>query len=67
VKRSSIVVVGLATSLVASNVWSLFQAVDSGVTATYRDVSLQEHHEALTQAFAVVPSNNSIRAGKGLI
>ena len=41
------------------------QALDSGVTATYRQASLEEHHEALAQAFSVFPVTarpNSTRA-----
>jgi len=45
----------LALALVVSNSWWLYGAIDRGVTATYREVTLQEHHEALAQALAILP------------
>jgi hypothetical protein len=55
VKRSTLLVAGLSTALVVSNAWWLYVVFDAGVTATYRDASLQSHHEALSQALAVLP------------
>jgi hypothetical protein len=55
VKRSTIAIILLSLALVLSNGWWFLQVLDSGVTATYRQASLEEHHEALAQAFSVFP------------
>jgi hypothetical protein len=54
--RKSTVAIGvLAASLIGSNAWWAYHALDSGVTLMYADASLQEHHEALAQALAILP------------
>ena len=45
----------LVLALIGSNGWWAYQALDAGVTATYLDVALQDHHEALAQALAILP------------
>ena len=45
----------LTIMLVASNTWWAYQLVGAGVSATYRDQSLQEHRGALAQALAILP------------
>ena len=53
--RSTVIIVTLSVALVLSNLWWLYYAFDSGVTATYQAVSLQDNHDALAQALAVLP------------
>lgn len=54
--RKPIVVIWiLVTALFASNALWAYWAVDTGITATYRDQSWQDHHEALTEALAIAP------------
>src|SRR6266446_7395912 len=55
VKRSTIVIVLLAIALVVSNGWWFFQMLDSGISSTYRETTLEDHHAALMQAFAALP------------
>ena len=54
-KRSTIAIVLLSIALVVSNGWWLYHMLDSGITSTYRDVTLEDHHVALVQAFAAFP------------
>jgi hypothetical protein len=64
-KRSTIAIVLLSVALVVSNGWWFFQALDSGISATYREATLEEQRAALVQAFAafpVVARANSTRA-----
>jgi hypothetical protein len=55
VKISTLSIVLLAGALVVSNAWWFYQALDAGITATYRDVSFRDNEEALAQAIAVIP------------
>lgn len=54
-KRSTIAIIFLSLALLLTNGWWFWQVLDSGVTATYRQAALDEHHEALAQAFSVFP------------
>jgi hypothetical protein len=47
-------VIGLALALVGTNAWWLYRAIDSGVTAMYREQTCTEHQEALVQSLAVI-------------
>jgi hypothetical protein len=38
-----------------SNIWWIYQSIDSSVTASYREDSCQDNHEALAQALAILP------------
>lgn len=54
-KRSTIMVAILTFSLVGSDAWWAYKLVDAGVTATYREVSFDDHRRALVVALAVLP------------
>jgi hypothetical protein len=55
-KVSTVTIIVLAVALIASNLWWAYAAVDSGVTATYREQAFQEHRKALAELIAVVPA-----------
>lgn len=48
------ILVILAVLLVVSNGFWLYHSLDNGITATYREVSLQENQEALAQALQII-------------
>ena len=52
---SKVTILVLAVTLVASNAWWLFHALNTGITLTHQDVSLQDNKEALAQALAILP------------
>ena len=54
-KRSGFVVVALVVILVGSNAWWAYRLLDAGVSATYREVSLENHRTALGQVLAIIP------------
>jgi len=54
-KRSVLVIIALAVLLVASNAWWAYRLLDTGVSATYREVSLENHRAALGQILAIIP------------
>jgi hypothetical protein len=54
--RAGITIGMLTFALLLSNGFWLYHAIDSGVTATHRDVSFQDHRVALTQALAILPA-----------
>ncbi len=54
-KRLVLVILALAAILVASNVWWAYRLIDAGVSATYREVSLENHRTALRQTLAIIP------------
>ena len=54
-RRSVLVIVALAVLLVASNAWWAYRLLDAGVSATYREVSLENHRTALGQILAIIP------------
>ena len=53
--QTRVLIIVLSLALLASNAWWFYQALDAAVTASYREVSFQEHQEALTQALALIP------------
>ena len=53
--RSRFTILALLVALLGTNAWWAYRAVDTAVTASYRDAVLNEHHEALAQAIAVIP------------
>ena len=54
-KRSTIVILVLSAALVLTNGWWIYQMLDAGVTATYRDVAFRDNERALEQTLAVIP------------
>lgn len=54
-KASRIVITSLLFALLSSNAFWAYTTLDSGVTATYQEVTLRENREALDQILAVVP------------
>lgn len=54
--KSRVTILALAILLVASNAWWAYHVLNAGVTATYREASFQENHEALAQALATLPA-----------
>ena len=55
ISKSNAVVAALVLALVATNLFWLYSAVDSGITLTYLEQSLEEHHQALAALLAVAP------------
>lgn len=53
--RTRVLILALVLTLLASNAWWAYHAVDSAVTASHRYTTLREHREALAQALAVLP------------
>ena len=60
-KRSVLVIAALAVALIGSNAWWAYRILDAGVSATYREVSLEDHRTALAQLLAIVPA--AVRPG----
>lgn len=56
-KKPTIAILALSATLVGTNAWWVYRAVDSGTTLTYQSVALREHTEALAQSLAIL--NNS--------
>ena len=54
-KRSTLIILVLAFTLLASNSWWIYQSIDAAVTAGYREASWQDNHDALAQALAILP------------
>jgi hypothetical protein len=54
-RRTTLAIVLLSVSLVASSLWWLYGVIDSGITASYLRENLDRHHLALGQALAVAP------------
>ena len=53
-KKSALVIVLLLLALVGSNGWWAYRLLDAGVSYTYQGVTLEENHQALAQALAVI-------------
>jgi hypothetical protein len=62
--RSIVVITLLSAALLVSNAYWLYRLLDAGVSLTYRDQTLQEHHEALAQVIAVVPVAVSLNSSR---
>jgi len=45
----------LTIALILSNLWWVYNTIDASVTTTYQNVSLEDNHEALSQALAILP------------
>ena len=54
-KRSTVLIVLLVVALAATNAWWFLGAIDSGITASYSQVSLDHNHQALAEAIAIAP------------
>lgn len=54
-RKTTVVIALLTAGLVGSNAWWAYHALDSGVSAMYADVVLQENHRALAQMLAIIP------------
>jgi len=53
--RPALAISALAVALIGSNAWLAYRNLDAGVTATYRQVSLEDHRTALAQVLAILP------------
>ncbi len=53
--RPALAISALAVALIGSNAWWAYRNLDAGVTATYRQVSLEDHRTALAQVLAILP------------
>ena len=63
-KRSTVAIILLSVALVGSNSWWLYAFIDSGITASYRQESLERHHKALGQALVIAPIAARIAANR---
>jgi hypothetical protein len=54
-KRSTSAIIGLVVALIGSNLWWVYHAIDTGVTASYQDGSFRAASTALKQHEAILP------------
>ena len=54
-RSTSVVILLLSTTLVASNAWWLYKAIDTGITRAYATQTCTENAEALAQAISALP------------
>ena len=63
-RKSTITISMLAVALVATNACWAYRLLDAGVSHMYQGVSLEENHQALSQALAIIKvlgENNASR------
>jgi hypothetical protein len=54
-KHPKLIITILSISLVASNLWWLYHAIDNGVTNAYMDDSMQQTSRTLKETIAILP------------
>lgn len=65
--KSSLIIGVLVALLIGTNGWWAYNALDSGVTYSYAQVSLEENKQALAQSLAVIEATAEYDATRNSI
>lgn len=65
-KRTGAILI-LCASLVITNAWWAINAIDSGITRTYQEASMQDTQQALSQALAIIKASGAPKATRAQI